>query len=128
MATHLPPLLEENMISAFFPPSKNLIICVLFIPLQYSYLENPMDRGVWWATVLGVSESDTTDLTFTHYDKGDFFIAAAKSLQLCLTLCNPMDYTPPDSSVHGILQARTLEWVAISFSERNYRKKESEAT
>ena len=40
----------------------------------------------------------------------------AKSLQSCLTLCNPMDSSPPDSSVHGILQARTLEWVASSFS------------
>ena len=42
--------------------------------------------------------------------------AAAKSLQSCLTLCDPMDGCPPGSSVHGILQARTLEWVAISFS------------
>ena len=41
---------------------------------------------------------------------------AAKSLQSCLTLCNPIDSSPPDSSVPGILQARTLEWVAISFS------------
>ena len=37
----------------------------------------------------------------------------AKSLQLCPTLCNPMDCSPPGSSVHGILQARTLEWVAM---------------
>ena len=36
--------------------------------------------------------------------------------QLCLTLCNPMGYSPPASSVHGILQTRILEWVAISFS------------
>ena len=36
-----------------------------------------------------------------------------KSLQLCLTLCNPMDCSPPDSSVHGILQARILEWIAM---------------
>ena len=42
--------------------------------------------------------------------------AAAKSLQSCLTLCNPMDCNPPGSSVHGILQARTMEWVAISSS------------
>ena len=42
--------------------------------------------------------------------------AAAKSLQLCLTLCDPIDGSPPDSPVPGILQARTLEWVAISFS------------
>ena len=42
--------------------------------------------------------------------------AAAKSLQSYPTLCDPIDSSPPGSSVHGILQARTLEWVAISFS------------
>ena len=42
--------------------------------------------------------------------------AAAASLQSCLTLCDPIDSSPPGSSVPGILQARTLEWVAISFS------------
>ena len=42
--------------------------------------------------------------------------AAAKSLQSCLTLCDSIDGSPPDSPVPGIPQARTLEWVAISFS------------
>ena len=42
--------------------------------------------------------------------------AAAKSLQSCPTLCDPIDGSPPGSTVPGILQARTLEWVAISFS------------
>ena len=42
--------------------------------------------------------------------------AAAKSLQLCPTLCDPIDSSPPGSPVPGILQARTLEWVDISFS------------
>ena len=42
--------------------------------------------------------------------------AAAKSLQWCPTLCDPIDGSPPGSPVPGILQARTLEWVAISFS------------
>jgi len=46
--------------------------------------------------------------------------AAAKSLQSCPTLCDPVDGSPPGSPVPGILQARTLEWVAISFS--NARK------
>ena len=45
---------------------------------------------------------------------------AAKSLQSCLTLCDPIDGSPPGSAVPGIVQARTLEWVAISFS--NARK------
>ena len=47
--------------------------------------------------------------------------AAAKSLQSCPTLCDPTDGSPPGSSVLGILQARILEWVAVSFS--NAREK-----
>jgi len=43
-------------------------------------------------------------------------IAAAKSLQLCPTLCDPRDSSPPGFPIPGILQARTVEWVAISFS------------
>ena len=43
-------------------------------------------------------------------------VLCTKLLQLCLTLCDPMDCSPQGSSVHGILQARMLEWVAISFS------------
>ena len=43
----------------------------------------------------------------------------AKSLQSCLTLCDPMDHSPADSSAHGILQARILEWVVISFSRKS---------
>ena len=66
-------------------------------PLQYSCLENPRDRGAWWAMVHAAA-------------------AAAKSLQSCLTLCDPMDYNPPASSVHGILLARILEWVAMPSS------------
>ena len=51
-----------------------------------------------------------------------FAAAAAKSLQLCPTLCDPIDGSPPDSSIHGILQAKTLEWVAISFSIIKFRE------
>ena len=47
--------------------------------------------------------------------------AAAKSFQSCPTLCNPIDGSPPGSPVPGTLQARTLEWVAISFSVRQYK-------
>ena len=43
--------------------------------------------------------------------------AAAKSLQSCPTLCDPIDSSPPGSAIPGILQARTLEWLAISFSK-----------
>ena len=47
--------------------------------------------------------------------------AVAASLQSCPTLCNPMDCSLPGSSVHGIFQARVLEWVAIAFSLINFR-------
>ena len=56
--------------------------------------------------------------------------AAAMSLQSCPTLCDPIDGSPPGSSIPGILQAKILEWVAISFSKiqrnqsRIYKKKE----
>ena len=60
-------------------------------------------RGQYIATTMCITELDLA-------------AAAAKSLQSCLTLCNPIDGSPPGSPVPGILQARTLEWVAISFS------------
>ena len=48
--------------------------------------------------------------------------AAAKSLQSCPTLCNPIDSSLPGSSVHGIFQAKVLEWGAIAFSSVSLRK------
>ena len=72
----------------------------------------PMDRGAWQATVHGVTKSHrcwATNIYLMH-------AAAAKLLQSCPTLCDPIDGSPPGSPVPGILQARTLEWVATSFS------------
>ena len=73
-----------------------------------------------------ISEREAqTQQFFFFYRKSIVFIvqilklplhSAAKSLQSCPTLCNPIDDSPPGSPVPGILQARTLEWVAISFS------------
>ena len=88
-------------------------------PVQCSCLENPMDRRAWWATVHGVAKNQTR-LTFSFffclklsswYQYSEVLVA-----QLCLTLCDPMNCSPPGSSIHGILQARTLKWVAIPFS------------
>ena len=50
--------------------------------------------------------------------------AAAKSLQLCPTLCDPIDGSPPGFPVPGILQPRTLEWVAISFSMGSFQPRD----
>ena len=55
-------------------------------------------------------------LTAGRGKRGGAAAAAAKSLQSCPTLCDPIDGSPPGSPVPGILEARTLEWVAISFS------------
>ena len=97
-------------------------------PLQCSCLENPRDRGAWWAAVYGVAQSWTwlKRLSssssiwkfnwFLYIDLIFYNLAAAKLLQSCLTPCDPIDGTPPGSPVPGILQARTLERVAISFS------------
>ena len=54
--------------------------------------------------------------SYFHIYKMIFIIYAAKFLQSCPTLCDPIDSSPPGSPIPGILQARTLEWVAISFS------------
>ena len=53
---------------------------------------------------------------FNANHRGLYAADAAKLLQSCPTLCDPRDGSPPGSTVPGILQARTLEWVAISFS------------
>ena len=55
-------------------------------------------------------------MLFENVDLAKSAAAAAKSLQSCPTLCDPIDGSPSGSPVPGILQARTLEWVAISFS------------
>ena len=81
--------------------------------LQYSCLENHMDRGAWWTTVIAAAAAAA---------------AAAKSLQSCLTLWDPIADSPPGSAIPGILQAKTLEWVAISFSNAWKVKSESRVT
>ena len=70
-----------------------------------------MDREPWWATVHGVIKS------WMWLSVWAAAAAAAMLLQSCPTLCNPIDGSPPGSPVPGILQARTLDWVAISFSK-----------
>ena len=62
-----------------------------------------------------LGERHRTDFP-SHRSEGTAAAAAAKSLQSCPTLCDPIDGSPPGSPTPGILQARTLEWVAISFS------------
>ena len=67
----------------------------------------------WFQIGKGVCQGCIYHLAYLTYMQS---AAAAKSLQSCLTLCDPIDGTPPGSSVPGILQEKILEWVAISFS------------
>ena len=65
---------------------------------------------------VNVSQGKSQEWNLTWLLMNLLMNAAAKSLQSCPTLCDPIDGSPPGSPVPGILQARTLEWVAISFS------------
>ena len=93
-------------------------------PLQYSCLENPMnsmkrqnDRILKEELRRSAgAQYATGDQWRNNSRNNEAAAAAAKSLQSCPTLCDPIDGSPPGSAAPGILQARTLEWVAVSFS------------
>jgi len=70
-----------------------------------------------WRNLVGYTTKDCKELDTTEGTERacTHAAAAAKSLQSCPTLCDPIDSSPPGSPSPGILQARTLEWVAISF-------------
>ena len=76
------------------------------------------DRSDLAAAAVRINESKCVGLKAANINliEHTAAAAAAKSLQLCPTLCDPIDGSPPGSPVPGILQARTLEWVAMSFS------------
>ena len=75
--------------------------------------------GTEWAS------SCTQDATLPTYTLPHVWVCVyAKSLQSYLTLCNPRDCSPPGSSIHGILQARILEWVGMPFSKRSSQPRE----
>ena len=95
--------LQANSLS-LAPPGKPCIPCSN--PCNKSFTAPNPDISVWLWSALG------TWMSLLAIDKA----AAAKSLQSCPTLCDPIDSSPPGCPVPGILQARTLEWVAISFS------------
>ena len=69
-----------------------------------------LNMDVYRSLIHNCQNLETTRMSFAA-------AASAKSLQLCPTLCDPIDGSPPDFPAPGILQARTLEWVAISFSK-----------
>ena len=95
------------------------------MPGQMEKLSGEIEQVYLETVSTGKSPTTCSGLSFTHLLNGSngayqrataAAAAAAKSLQSCLTLCDPINSSPPRSPVPGILQARTLEWVAISFS------------
>ena len=80
---------------------------------------DPIDGSPPGSSVPGILQARIVEwvaISFSILGTTAAAAAAAKSLQLCQTLCDPRDGSPPGSPVPGILQARTLEWIAISFS------------
>ena len=76
-------------------------------------------RDLWFSFLGGwqfVRRLDAPEVGFPHSEGCGAVKESERVTELCLTLCDPMDCSPPGSSVHGILQARILEWVAIPFS------------
>ena len=91
---YIPMFHSSNCFDTMWSVSKSLFVLLLFFCLLRAILL------VWWLLYLPI-------------------MLACLVVQSCPTLCNSMDYSPPGSSVHGILQARILEWVAISSSRRS---------
>ena len=80
-------------------------------------LKQEFDTDLTWSVKgSSLSEKEKAIDPYITWSQTSLHAAAAKSLQSCLTLCEPIDGSPPGSPVPGILQARVLEWVAISFS------------
>ena len=93
-------------------PSPSLALFLVMLPKAHLTLHPRMSGSRWMTTPSWLSWSLRSFLYSSYV-----YSCHAKSLQSCPTLCNPLDSSPPDSSVHGILQARIFEQIAI-FSSR----------
>ena len=105
------------------PPPTHTYSVALFLPQGIKSIDGPQ-LAENYAPKLPVStdssvKSRSSDDFLTHSGSFPNEVKWSEVAQSCPTLCDPVDCSPPDSSVHGILQGRTLEWVAISFSRRS---------
>ena len=104
--------LRQTWITINFPPRATLAACHRFwiVVFLFSFVSGYFWFPLWflqWYTGCLVA---STSLCFLQA-----FFLVSELTQSCPVLCNPMDCTPPGSSIHGIFQTRVLEWVAISF-------------
>ena len=102
----------------------NRLLFPLRLPMESS--KDPLACNIASEQGLGYSGFPLCERHTAFRGNRIFTAAAAKSLQLCPSLCDPIDVSPPGSPAPGILQARILEWVAISFSNAWKWKSESE--
>ena len=104
-----------------------LCVCWDALGSGTDYYKASLEGGIWVGPTASLMQTLNQSHCFqlhTHRGLKDFLwkfpavgsTAHSVCVQSCLTLCDPVDCSPPGSSVHGILQARILEWVAISFS------------
>ena len=116
----------DGIPAELFQILKDAAVKVLYLIHQQIWKTQQWPRD-WKRSVFILIPKKDNAKECSHYHHTTALIshaaAAAKSLQLCLTLCDPIDRSPPGSPVPGILQARTLEWVAISFNAWNWKVK-----
>ena len=109
MQNFLEPILIRNTCTAFFQWRQCTLPTLLWESSgRFSFMKHHLRNSQMKCLVINL----TTLAQWEHIEPA----AAAKSLQSCPTPCDPIDGSPPGSSVPGILQARILEWVTISFS------------
>ena len=97
----------------FYQTFKGNFISILLKLLQKKWRERNTSLFIFRGQLTLILKSDKDNIKKANYRE---YMYTAKSLQSCPTLCDPTDGSPPGYPVPGILQARTLEWVAISFS------------
>ena len=131
-------LSTEGLCGHLAPARKERVLLFLCCVLSCSVVYDPMDCSPPGSSVPGALQARILEWVAMPNSRGSSWLrdqtqvscigrqllyhlshlaaAAAKSLQLCPSLCDPIDGSPPDSPIPGVLQARTLEWVATSFS------------
>ena len=117
--------LDMALLCCWHVLSENLLWCWAFMLNLFS-VNNPshLIMKKWNKCCLFKKKKKNSKAIKTAIDWASKNRAFATSLQSCLTLCDPMDCSPPGSSVHGILQARILEWVARPFSRGSSRPRD----
>ena len=96
--------------SGRFPSRREWLPTPVFLPAEFHGQRRLVGHSPW-----GCKELDTTEqIAPLHFHSYYYMHVLYSEAQTCLTVCKPMDCSPPGSSLHGVLQARILEWVAIS--------------